>query len=318
MAKRILIDRPPRIQPELPFGTVEIPPPPQSKEGGMMRLLEVGLPMLAVMGSVFMMVGMGSSGRSPLMIIPMLLSIVGSAGVGVFMFLRERREQAKAEQAYAERLVELNQEMHDSQDLQRRFYSYNYPDTDRVWQIVRDARYEVEKERRTLRADSRLWERRTDDFDFGVVRLGMGTLPSTVIYTLRDQEDVTNPQFRAALKLQETSQFVTEIPVIISLRRVDDEKREEREQQEGGSEGEKDEATPATPVTHALGVAGDQASVYEFIRSMLAGFLTFHAPMDVRLHLLATRKQPWAWTDGIPHCSDDETTKHRFFLDEHR
>ena len=158
----------------------------------------------------------GSS--SPLLLIPMALAVVASVGFSLYSFRKEKQRSDEIDRSYANRLVALNKEMHTYHDLQRRFYRYNYPDRQATFQIVRQSRQDAEKTKRTLRSEARLWERRTSDEDFGVVRLGIGTLPSTVTYILGDVEDYNDPQSRVALKLATDSRFVSEIPVIISLR----------------------------------------------------------------------------------------------------
>ena len=192
--------------------------------------------------------------------------------------------------------------MHVYHDMQRRFYHYNYPNASTTFRVVRNTRHEAEKTDRSLRSESRLWERRTDDEDFGVVRLGMGTLPSTVVYRLSNVENFDDPQVREAMKLERDSLHVSDIPVIICLRQPFEEKNKADE--EAVSEEEEkaqEESVKITPVTHALGIAGDRAGVYEYVRAMLAHFVVFHAPMDARLFVLAARKQEWAWTDALPH-----------------
>ena len=55
---------------------------------------------------------------------------------------------------------------------------------------------------RTLRAPTRLWERRTDDQDFGVIRLGMGIQPSSLIYELEQaDESLLSQPIRSAGRL---------------------------------------------------------------------------------------------------------------------
>jgi hypothetical protein len=148
----------------------------------------------------------------------MALSVVAATGMAVFSYRREKQKQADKEQNYDERLLELNKEMNNAHDQQRRFYRYNYPDCTTLEQIVASANFEAEKGERTFRAETRLWERRVEDTDFGAVRLGMGTLPSTVVYTISDVEDMDDPQARAAKKLAADSEVVTDIPVIVRLR----------------------------------------------------------------------------------------------------
>jgi DNA segregation ATPase FtsK/SpoIIIE-like protein len=306
MNEPIYIDRPPRIQPELPFDEIEIPAPPEKEELGYAQLIQVSLPLLTIIGYV-LIATVGGGGRSPLLLIPMALSVVASTAFSIYSYRKDKQRRAEIEEAYAERLVELNKEMSEYHDQQRRFYRYNYPDRLTTFRIVRNARMEVEKADRTLRSESRLWERRVTDDDFGVIRLGMGTLPSTVLYVLQEAENFDDPQVRAAMKLEEDSRFVSDTPVILSFRKPE---------QELGEEEEDDDEDNRTPATHALGIAGDRKAVYEFTRAMLAHYVVFHAPMDAKLYILATKRQEWTWTDFIPHSRKDDQNQYQFFVED--
>ena len=305
MNQPIFIDRPPRIQPELPADEIDIPPPPDKEEDSYARLIQVALPLLTIVGYVLIST-MGGSGRSPWLMIPMALSVVASTAFAIYSYRKEKQKRAEIEQAYSDRLVELNKEMNAYHDQQRRFYRYNYPDRRTAFRIAQTARDEVTRDERTLRTESRLWERRVSDDDFGVVRLGMGTLPSSVQYVLGEQENFDDPQMREAMKLESDSLYVDDIPVIINLRHIQDDDTEEDD----------DEDAPRMPVTHALGIAGDSRSVYEFVRAMLGHYVIFHAAMDTRLYILATKKQPWEWADYIPHCQADEQNQYVYFVED--
>ncbi|MCB0128797.1 MAG: hypothetical protein KDE58_41310, partial [Caldilineaceae bacterium] len=240
--------------------------------------------------------------------------VVASTAFAFYSYRKEKQKQEAQARAYNERLIELTKEMHNYQDQQRRFYRYNYPDHTTVDRIVQNARIEVEKEKRTLRGETRLWERRADDDDFGVIRLGMGTLASTVLYRVGEIENMDDPLARAAKKLEEDSYFVDNIPVIVSLRPPP------ADQDEGDTSDEEKQKQEAdatrTPVTHALGIAGEKDAVYEFTHSLLAHFVVFHAPMDARLYVLAKRKAPWAWLDQLPHSIADEQNTYTCFVEE--
>jgi hypothetical protein len=79
--------------------------------------------------------------------------------------------------------------------MQRRFYRYNYLIADHLPHCPQRRR-EVEKKSAHC-APGQLWERRVTDDDFGVIRLGMGTLPSTVTYVLGKVEILKTPGARA-------------------------------------------------------------------------------------------------------------------------
>jgi DNA segregation ATPase FtsK/SpoIIIE-like protein len=308
---QLTIDRPPRIQPKLPFDQIEIPSPPGEEQNPLLQLLQVMAPLVMIVGMVF--VTMSSGGGNPWLIIPMSLAMLATTAVSFYTWQVERQRREAAKKAYADRLLDLNTEMHTYHDLQRRFYVYNYPDAAAVYQITRNARSEVESSERTLRAEARLWERRTDDDDFGVIRLGMGTLPSTVLYTFNQEENFEDPLTREAMKLRDDSAFVDNIPVILSLRtpRKDDRQIATPDGESGPAEPHQ---TPPTPTAHALTVAGEQGAVYEFMRALLGHYVVFHQPADARLYLLGTASKEWGWTAHLPHCKEDQQGSYRCFL----
>ena len=151
MDKPLQIDRPPRIQPELPIEQIEIPKPPEHHTDGAMRILQVLLPALTIVGYIAMM-GMGGSGRNPGLMIPMALSVVATVGLSLYTYRKEKQDQELQRRKYETRLVELSQEMLAKHEQQRRFYCHNYPDLAGVLQIVERARADVDKSPAVLRA----------------------------------------------------------------------------------------------------------------------------------------------------------------------
>jgi S-DNA-T family DNA segregation ATPase FtsK/SpoIIIE len=181
------IDRPPRIQPELPFGEIDIPKPPDKRTDGWMRVLQVALPTITILGYILMS-AFGGMGRNPWFMIPMALSVVASVIFSLYTYQREKQEQARQARIYNARLLEMNKEMLASHAQQRRFYAHNYPDATTAFQLAESAYAEARSTQHPLRSQARLWERRTEDGDFGVLRLGMGALPSTVVYNVQDAD----------------------------------------------------------------------------------------------------------------------------------
>lgn len=279
--------RPPRIQPELPIDEIAIPTPPSSNTGAQ-NLLQVAMPMITIIG--YVIVSMSGQGRSMALLIPMGMSVVASTLMGVISFIRQNREDAERRAAYAQRLRELRQEMNLSHDIQRRFYVYNYPDPPTVLQIASD--------RSNKGMGLRLWERRPNDSDFGAIRLGMGTRPSTVRYVVGmggDSEE--EPESRDALKLMKDSQFVTNVPVTIPLR------KHEKASDDNKSSNPLDQAIEAR---FSIGIAGkNPARTYDFIRSVMAHYTAFHAPTDARLYVVGPpeARDQWDWARWLPHCN---------------
>lgn len=305
------IDRPPRLQPEIPFGEVPIPKPPEPAPEDRARLIQIGLPLITIVG--YVLVASFGGGRNLGMLIPMALSVVASITFSVYSFLKERGQRAAALQAYQERLVELSREMKQAHDQQRRFYSYNYPEPQTNLHIVAQTKDLTTQEgQRPLRSESRLWERRTSDDDFAMIRLGIGSRPSSVIYTLQEIEHFNDPLVRAAMKLATDSQVVHQVPITLSLRppikdvTADDE----------ALDADADAQRPPTPATHALALAGTPEAVYASVRAFLAQMVIFHASSDARLYVVATDRQPWSWAQKLPHTQEGEDSNLIFFVDQ--
>ncbi|HJX39996.1 MAG TPA: hypothetical protein VJ345_00930, partial [Anaerolineales bacterium] len=125
------IDRPPRIQPELPIGQVDIPAPPEGQRAAAQNIASALVPMITIVG--FMLVSGG--GNLALMLpmgLVMGLSVVLSMGGG----RKEKRELEVKKKAYAEKLAEMRQEMTRAHNAQRLFYRHNYPDMQTVFEIA--------------------------------------------------------------------------------------------------------------------------------------------------------------------------------------
>ena len=168
------IDRPPRIQPELPIREVEIPKPPDPKnQNSSGQVLTTLMPLISVVG---FLVASGTGAIA--FVLPMALAVVASIALALYQRAKDKQDQAAKEKAYAELLLQMRQEMTQAHTSQRIFYQYNYPDNDTLISIA--ARKE------NSRFGPRIWERRPTDLDFCAVRLGSGSRPSTVIYKIGD------------------------------------------------------------------------------------------------------------------------------------
>lgn len=313
MTERKLIDRPPRIQPELPYNKIEIPAPPEKDNNANMALLQMALPMLMIAGYIFVAMFSGGQGRNPLLILPMGLAVIGSSAFAWYTHQRTQKLRKEKEDAYTARLLEMRDEMNNYHDMQRRFYRYNYLATANVLRMAEDTEHAPEQHHEDIRSGSRLWERRVSDEDFGVVRLGMGTLPSTVIYEFNQADNFEDPQIRDAIRLAEDSRYVPDVPVTISLRQP---KKEDGPTDETAqADGDDEKTKRPLPITHALGIAGDPRAVYRSIWAMLTHYTAFHAPTDARLYVLGAKKSRWEWASTLPHCQGDEQSANLCFED---
>ncbi|MDZ4764360.1 MAG: FtsK/SpoIIIE domain-containing protein [Chloroflexota bacterium] len=274
MEKRYL-DRPPRIQPELPSGTVEIPEPP--REENPQPLWQLAVPIVTILA--YVIVSASGSGSNPAFLLPMALTVLISTGIAVFNAVRivQRRRQGRAD--YQRKLVELRREMVGSHQRQRAYYEYNYPPIEAALAI---------KGERDNRGGSRLWERRPNDPDFGHLRLGIGTRASTVSYTFKDVDgSAESAQNQDAQRLYSDSRYLDSAPITLPLFQVSGAK--------------------AAPTRNLIGITGKPSDVYEFIYALTAHFAVFHAPTDSALNIIGLREaaKHWLWAAALPHTAAD-------------
>jgi S-DNA-T family DNA segregation ATPase FtsK/SpoIIIE len=281
------IDRPPRIQPELPVGEVQIPNPPAEDKNSNQALMTLLLPVVTIVGFVF-----ASGGGNVLLIIPMGLAMVLSIGASLYSAHQQEQVFAAKKKAYTEMLSQMRQDMVRSHNTQRQFYLHNYPDINTILDIA--ARTE------RSRFGSRLWERRASDSDFGALRLGIGSRPSTVVYKVgQGGASDDSPLLKDAQQLSIDSQTLTDAPITIPLRPV----AEKREQAEGGSP---NPTASAVPARHSIGMFGkNPTNIADFARAALTHFTAFHSALDTRLYVigLPENRPNWQWAEWLPHCT---------------
>ncbi|MCB9004255.1 MAG: hypothetical protein H6664_07760, partial [Ardenticatenaceae bacterium] len=288
MAEHKYIDRPPRIQPELPHNKIEVPPPPNEENDISQPIIQIALPLVTILG--YVLISVFGKGRSLLFMLPMGVSVLASVAYALYNRSKSAKNKGDAKAAYAEQLIEMRKEMNVSHDMQRRFYRHNYPEPPISLSIANQAHQAFSNgSGPNGNLGMRIWERRTSDEDFGAVRLGMGTLPSTVVYELNQAGSFDDPQMRDAMRLAEDSQFVSDVPVTIPLRQPPLEKTGEEED---------------VFARHSIGIAGKNSkSTYAFVRAMLVHYATYHSPTDANLLVLGLTeaKNEWRWVGGLPH-----------------
>ena len=134
---RTYIERPPRIQPELPQEIIDIPNPPDQRDGGIGELMHIALPLLMIVGYI-MVAFMGDGNSNPLLIIPMALSIVASTIFSWISYREEKQKRAAETAVYLEQLNDMRRDMTTAHEAQRHFYRHNAPDAAQTLQIVLD------------------------------------------------------------------------------------------------------------------------------------------------------------------------------------
>src|SRR3954447_24534843 len=118
-------NRPPRIQPELPTGEVEIPAPPNIEQSGRLALVVLLLPFITIIGYVLVSSGRGGNIA---FVVPMAITVVATGIIGIYKFFNDNRVQNDKVTAYKQRLVDIRNQILIAHDKQRNFYRYNYPE----------------------------------------------------------------------------------------------------------------------------------------------------------------------------------------------
>lgn len=282
--------RPPRLQPPLPREERPITKPPETRRDDTLRLAQVFLPAISIIGYALLFLGGGNQNFWRLL--PMGLAVVASITFALVTLLLEHKRAQAARAEYNRYLNGLFAEKAQAHGEQLYFYEHNYPEPGRILALADDGA-----------EPNRVAERRPDDLDFGAVRLGTGRLPARVIYTLDRNAGPESDQLREARRLEAESRFVDGHPVVISLRPPP---AAEDEGGEGADELE-------FPVSHALALVGAKQEVYGAARSLLSQLVVFHGPGDLRLHILGCSRAAWAWAVGLPHTRAGERGGQLFF-----
>lgn len=201
MSEADFFNRPPRIQPELPVGELEIPSPPTANANlGQLGLISVFVPMVTILGYSLI----AARGGRTLFILPMGLAAVLTSAVGYLNWKRHQENERRKQENYEVTLKNLREQMIDAHEQQRHVYIHNAPDPKSLLQMVTPPY-------------PRLWERRATDPDFGAIRLGIGKLPSSVAFKAPSANNFDAPLLPHALKLARDYAYVQNIPIMLSL-----------------------------------------------------------------------------------------------------
>ncbi|MEJ3743615.1 type VII secretion protein EccCa [Actinomycetes bacterium KLBMP 9797] len=266
----VIVKRPPRrIAPPLPSGEVVLDPPPETpppagKAWGRMLMM---LPMAAGGAAMGLMMAGQRGGGGPLTYVAggmFGISILGMMGM---MFMNQsgpgKKEMIEARRQYMRRLTQLRAQLRATIRQQREAIYYRHPDPGALWSTV---------------SGGRLWERRRNDADFSVVRVGLGAqeVATPLVPPQTRPVDELEPLCAMALrKFVATYSVVPDLPVAIALR----------------------------DFSHVY-LRGPEGPVRDMVRALLAQVATFHAPDDllVGLCLPDTQRAHWEWAKWLPHA----------------
>ena len=274
MTPTTLFRRPARAPgPTAPTGDLTLKPPPELPQPDPNNNVWLtALPALSGLGSVMYMLTMG---RGPIGYVVGTMFLVSSIAMVVGSLLRQRgstKGQTQQERReYLRYLERTRAEVRKTADAQADALRWAAPEPGALWAVA---------------ASRRLWERRSADGDFGVVRIGTGPryLATPLVPGESAPVEDLDPLSAVALKrFVDAHSVVPSLPVQLALRRF-----------------------------ASVAVEGEEEGVRGLLHSVLAQAAVFHAPRDLRM--LVCTSDPdgaeWAWAKWLPHAHHPEEVDH--------
>jgi S-DNA-T family DNA segregation ATPase FtsK/SpoIIIE len=265
-----LIHRPARTRPDDPdLPPVELIPPPTLPDAsaGLQGVMGILMPIMGGAGSLVMIV----ANRNPVMLIAGGLMLAVTVLGAVVMFVAQRTGAAKKasdlRRRYLEYLDRVRDELTESGGVQLAIARHHHPAPETLVEVARDP--------------LRIWERRPQDPDFLVVRVGTGVAPlwqRVLGGTSRDplaEPDVVTAA--AVHRIVSRDRMVGDMPVCL-------------------------------PIAGRVSVVGAIPAIRRTITAALAQLVTLHGPEEVRVVLCAPRRVAgWLdWLKWMPHALSDD------------
>jgi len=230
-----------------------------------MSALVYSLPMMAGVVAMMLLYSGGTGSKGPLAYVVGGLfgvSMLGMVGMGLSRPGARRGELNDQRRDYLRYLAQVRRDVLATATAQREAAFWQHPDPDGLWNTV---------------LAGRMWERRTIDQDFGLLRVGVGTQPLVTPLIPPQTAAVEDLEPLSALALRRFVQVhaaVPDLPVAVSLR------------------------------SHSrLTVSGPRPQAAGLVRALLCQLAAFHSPDDVRVWICrdGERGPEWEWVKWLPH-----------------
>ncbi len=230
--------------------------------------MQILMPIVGGAGSLIMIV----ANRSPLMLIAGGLMLAATVVGAIVLFAAQRtgagRRAAQIRRRYLDYLDGVRADLVAAVAIQRGIALHDHPDPSLLPELVRDP--------------TRLWERRPDDPDFLIARIGTGPGPLWQhVVAPPDRDPLTEPDVviaAATARIVERDRIVSGMPV-------------------------------GLPVSGRVSVIGPSAAGRQVVTNALVQLVSWHGPGELRiLSGVPRRSAGWLdWLKWLPHSrSDDE------------
>lgn len=251
----------------MPSGELMLQAPPEipAAPGRQWAQILMILPMMLMMAAMMLLYS-GSMGGSVRYVI---YGMMGAAMLGMVLtgFIQgagpSKREMGNARRKYLRHLAQHRVRVRRAVAAQRTAMEYLHPEPTALW---------------SLATSYRLWERRRDDPDFGIARIGRGAQSPAVALVAPDTKPLEELEPLSALALRRfltTYTTVERLPIAIAVNGFS------RIHLRGGRDA-------------ALGT----------VRALVAQLVTLQSPDDLRIAVCvsAERRADWEWVKWLPHA----------------
>ena len=265
----VIVKRPARRPaPDLPSGELVLEAPPEIPvpSGKQWTQALMMLPMAAMMGAMLISFSGAIAGGMRVVVYGLFgAAMVGMVVVGIMQGSGgpSRREMAQARRGYLRQLAQHRVRMVRTIGKQRTAMAYLHPEPAALWNLV---------------GSYRLWERRRDDQDFGVARIGTAKQAAAVTLIPPDTQPLERLEPLSAMALRRfiaTYSTVPGLPLAIAVN--------------GFSR---------------IYLRGDRERTTGMIRALLAQLASLHAPDDLRIAVCVApdSRTSWEWVKWLPHA----------------
>ena len=281
MALKVVKRRPRLPAPPLPRGSIELESPPELPEssGRNWSQMLMVIPMLAGAGAMMMMFSMrsGGAGGEGMMTMRLImggmfaLSMLGMVAIGLLTGGKgqSKQEMFAMRRDYLRRLAQVRRQAKKVAKQQRKGMFYRHPDPSTLWQVPSSAR---------------IWERRPEDGDFTVTRIGLGPQQLATTLELPESKPVDDLEPVCSLALRsfvENFGVIDGLPVAMDLRGF-----------------------------HHVYLEGDSERCRSMLRATVAQLATWHSIDRMLIATAASGKvaEKWDFCKWLPHNLHPEKT----------
>ena len=255
--------------------TVENPPAPVQKNN--QGLLKTILPPLVMVGVSIVMALIRANALFMLMSLATTSVTVVMAVIEFFKNKKQYKHDVKArKEKYTEYFEDKEKQIYQVQKNQRENAFYHYPSPNKIFKMV--GRY-----------DSRIYEKKADDFDFLTYRLGLGTVESSAPINNSGSSsiDLDDPLMAESYNLVNHKQMLGDMPITTDL------------------------------MHQPVGYVGPKELVIEQLQWMLCQLATFQSYHDVRFIAVFNEDDfdKWSWLRWLKQFNLPELKMNGFVFD---